>query len=374
MSSPQSWGPPGPGQQPTTWGGQPSSGSGFGSTGFGQPGAGGQAQPYWQHRPSTAPAGRPVATPQPGGGRPSGGSSKRNPLSIVLITMIGLVVAGIAVLIVVALANAGGETRYVNEDYTPPPPDLAPSALPQPTTMGEAESWTSDNTLYGQTYPTPVACDLQPIDLDAVSDAELEEHMNVLMGCLTGAWVIPLEAVGQEMPRPSVTVYQGGTTVNTPCGELPDMNAVYCSRNQQVYYSNNLQDAIPELKQSRYGAELVMAHEYAHAVQGRSGILNARLALMNAVSTEEEAYRINRRLEAQADCFAGLFIRSASPALGIEQADLTSFQAVFRALGSSEPGKTHPMSESRTYWSQVGMSTDDIGACNTFTAPPETVE
>src|SRR5699024_4739676 len=238
-------------------------------------------------------------------------------------------------------------------------------------TLSEAETWTTENPIYQQTMPTPVACDATPIDYASVSDADLEAHMNTVVGCLTGAWVGPMEAAGYQMPRPSVTVYASET--ETPCGELPMQNAVYCGNNQQIYFANDLVPSSPTLQQSRYGGELVVAHEFGHAVQGRSGILISKYALQENADSESDGYQVSRRNEAQADCFGALFLRSASRALGIEQGDVSELEAISRALGGNKPGRTHPSGGSRLYWTQMGLSTDQIGKCNTYTASPETV-
>lgn len=360
---------------------------GFSSQGFGQAwGAqapqGGQPPQQWgppSSQPSYGPQGSgPQQQPQhpaqrPGTGRPAGpsGPKKRNPLAMVLLGMVALVAVGIAALVVIGVVNGGGEVRYVNEDWTAPPPDLNPPPLPQPETYDEAEQWTTNNAVYQQVMPTPVACDATPLDYESASNDELEAHMNTIVGCLTGAWVGPLEAAGFQMPRPSVTVYSSAT--KTPCGELPMTNAVYCGANQQIYFADDLVPAMPTLQQSRYGGELVVAHEFAHAVQARTGILISEKALQQKAATEADAYLLNRRNEAQADCFGALFLRSASRALGIEQSDVGALEKIAQGLGGNKPGRTHPSGGSRMYWTEMGLSTDQIGKCNTYTAPPETV-
>lgn len=363
-----------PQQPPSSWG-QP---------GANQPTWGSHAQSQWasggwQQPSQPAPYGFPQPTPY-GTGRPAGpagpapASSRRSPLAAVLLVLLGLVGAAIVTLVVVGLVNSGnGNVRYVNQDYTPPPANLNPDPLPKPANLADAVTLTQQNPLYRQKMPAPVRCDLKPLDYATATDKQIEDHMNVLAGCLVGAWVVPVEAAGYTMPRPSVTVYQGSSGLKTPCGELPDRNAVYCGANQQIYYANDLNTALPALQSSRFGPEMVMAHEFGHAVQGRTGISTSRAALMQAAATDAEAYELNRRLEAQADCFSGLFIRSASRALGIEQKDVTDFEAILQAIGGSKPGKTHPMGTSRVYWGTMGMSTDDIGRCNTYTADPATV-
>lgn len=328
-----------------------------------------QQQPYQQQGHQQQPGG----PPRPGTGQPAGPAKAKtgNPLAKVLLGMIALVVVGIGALVVVGLVSGGGDVRYVNEDWTPPPPDMQPPPLPQPDTMGEAETWTTENAIYQQVMPGPVACDASPIDYESVSNDELEAHMNTIVGCLTGAWVGPVEAAGFQMPRPSVTVYSSET--DTPCGELPMQNAVYCGNNQQIYFADDLVPASPTLQKSRYGGELVVAHEFGHAVQGRTGILISKYALQDGAASETEGYVFSRRNEAQADCFGALFLRSASRALGIEQSDVKDLEAISKALGGNKPGRTHPSGGSRLYWTQMGLSTDQISQCNTYTAPEETV-
>ena len=50
------------------------------------------------------------------------------------------------------------------------------------------------------------------------------------------------------------------------------MNAFYCSADQQLYYSNQLPEIIDSVADNKWTADVVMAHEYAHLVQGRAGI------------------------------------------------------------------------------------------------------
>lgn len=322
---------------------------------------------YWQqqpggHRPGTG-------HPAPGPGQPRG---KRNPLATALIVVAGLVVAGIAVLVVIGLATGGPGVKYANEDWVAPEVDTNPDQVPAPSSIGEAEQWTADSAIYGQQFPSPIKCELTPLDQQTATDAELEQQLNDLVGCIMGGWDQPMTAIGVTMPRPSVTVYDE-TGVQTPCGFQDEPNAMYCGVNQQLYYASHLNEYVGAIKSSRFGHELVIAHEFGHYIQGRLGITTSRMALMEMAGSEQEALRINRRLEAQADCFSALFLKSSSVALGIKQSDVDDLNSIMNELGGPDPGKTHPSGPSRVYWGSVGLSTDDIGKCNTFTAPDDTV-
>ena len=103
--------------------------------------------------------------------------------------------------------------------------------------------------------------------------------------------------------------------LTTKCGRT-GVNAFYCTADQQVYYSNLLPQALPgEVRNNKWTADIVMAHEFGHAVQGRTGILVSGHALGQESGDEGTALRYMRRLETQADCFSGMFVRSVSLSL-----------------------------------------------------------
>ncbi|MDN5724852.1 MAG: neutral zinc metallopeptidase [Propionibacteriales bacterium] len=390
MTQPQQppWGP----QQPQAYGqqGYDQRGydqRGFGQQGFGQPGFG---QAYGQQR-SGQPGGfptpggfQPVGYPPPGPGGfqqypggwapPTTPKRKRGPLTYVLVGLITVTVIAIGALIAVASAGGGTTTRsYVNEDYTPPPADLNPPELPFPTTLEEAESWLTDNAVYAQSMPQPVKCDLQPLP-NGVDKATAEEHMNTFVGCLVGAWVTPVEEAGFLLPRPSVTVYEPGQTVTSACGKLPSKNAVYCGADQRIYYATDLNTLTPALNAHKYGTDLVVAHEFGHAVQGRTGILGARAGILgNTNPTEAESNLYSRRSEAQADCFSTMAMRAAAQALQLSSADESDALKVFGSIGS-EAGSTHPTPPTREQWARTGFDTDVVGECNTWTVSEDEVE
>lgn len=306
---------------------------------------------------------------------PGGSTRKTSRLGRILLVVTGLAVAALVGLVLVGLTRPG-EVAYVNEGYTPPPADSNPPPLPQPGSEQEAIDLTSANPVYDQVLPAPVRCDgVEPVDVESISDDDLEVHLNNLMGCLVAAWHAPLEAAGFQLPRPPVTVHTDDTLVTTACGETQPGNASYCSADQAIYYSSDLPDHAPFLLDARYGVESVLAHEFGHALQGRTGILLGRNALAGAAETEDEAYELVRRNEAQADCLAGLFVRSAARSLAVDAAEYENLATIYEKIGGpqADPGSTHPYGPSRTYWFRTGIATDAIGSCNTYTAPSEHV-
>lgn len=358
---------PGYGNQPPGWGTQ----------GFGQPTYGGYGS-----APSLAAGGPHPANPTGGFGGPQPGvpyygspaqpPRKRSPLMALLLGLVGLSLLAILGLVLVNAFSGSSQAAYQNDDYQVPPPDTAPPQIPVPTTYSEAEDWLVTNTLYAQSVPIPVRCDNPPINVASASDEALETHFNGQVECLMRVWDPPVAAAGFVLPRPSVTIY--GQQITTKCGES-DVNAFYCSADQQIYFSNLLPQAVPIVQSNKWSADVVMAHEFGHAIQGRTGLLVSAHALSQNAETERESNQLIRRLETQADCFAGVYLRSVSRSLGVQQSDLRGIQDTFVAVGddtiTGEPGVegNHGLATTREFWGTTGLGTSDIGRCNTFTAP-----
>lgn len=361
------------------WGQAGRSGGQFGrpAPGWGQPGqAGGQG---W---------GRPNAPQQ--SGMQGGGSGDqwltqqpsrppgRGPMRRVLVALIAVVAIALVGLIVVNLTNNGSTVAYQNDNYEVPEPDKNPPPLPAPQTETEAQAFIKENKLYDQTMPVPIRCELKPIT-ETSTDAQLEDHLNELMACLVRAWEPPVTDAGYQIVRPSVTIY--GDEVQTKCGKAGGGNAFYCPADQQVYYSRTLPDTIADLKGSPWGPDLVLAHEFGHAIQARTGIIISANALEQQAGTKTpEGLELSRRIEVQADCFSGLFLRSSSQSLGIKQSDVPAMEVIFVAIGDDtltgrpDVEGNHGHGANRLYWARQGIGNSDVGVCNTFTAPSSKVK
>ena len=133
------------------------------------------------------------------------------------------------------------------------------------------------------------------------------------------------------------------------------------------------------MAENRWTADVIMAHEYGHLIQLRAGISISAHALAQQTGTKEGEYAIIRRLETQADCLSGMFIRSTSVSLGVEQSDLEGILATYVAIGddtlSGNPDivGNHGLGRSREFWGSTGLRTGEVGDCNTFVAPDSQV-
>ena len=361
------------------WGGRPNQApwqQGYPTGGFGQQGYGQPAyNPYGQAPPGYAPQGGPGYGRGPQPPRRRGGGAKLLLLALVVIaglSLLGFIGTGLGT------SSGGGSTdsAYQNDDYKVPPPDLTPPPLPVPDTYEQAEQVISSSPFYNQTAPAPVRCDAKPINVGSASDTQLQEHLDASMECLVRVWEPPVTAAGLIIVRPSVTIY--GSKLTTKCG-TSGVNAFYCAADQQVYYSNRLDDELPIIAQDKWASDVVIAHEFGHALQARTGILISAKALGQNSNDEKTDLLYSRRLETQADCFSGMYIRSVSQSLGITQGDLSGIEDTYKAVGDdSVTGDAtilgnHGLARSRVFWGDTGIGNSNVGACNTFTVPASQV-
>lgn len=341
-----------------------------------------QARPgAWQQPQQPRPQQQSSWPPLGGGYQPPAPQKPKSRAGTVLLGVMGVIVLcglGFALLGMQGGGNVAGGPAYQNESYTPPPADENPPELPVPKNVEEAKLALTDNKLYAQKVPQPIRCDVPEINVTTASSSALETHMEEVVACLMKTWIVPMEAAGFQMPRPSVTVYD--TPITTKCGKLPMPNAVYCGADQQIYFSKNLPSVVPaSIRNSRFVVESVIAHEFGHAIQARTAILISSTYFEKNADSKAAANELSRRTELQADCFSGMFLRAVAQSTGMNQQELDNVLALFESIGDDKlSGKpdidgNHGLSTSRRFWGEMGLASTEIRACNTYVADPATV-
>jgi predicted metalloprotease len=275
-------------------------------------------------------------------------------------------------------APAPGPTTAPSPQPTPEPsyhqigdvpaPDLNPPDLPDPADVRQAQTWSKENKLYQQSVPVPTACSLRFVDMAKVPAATYQNYLNEVAACVWGVWHEPVTAAGYELPRPPVTVYT--KPVKSPCGTLETQNAFYCSANQRIYYANDFYTAFStDLQDQRFVGELILAHEFGHDVQGRTGIFFATITLEEN-SSARKATEYNRRLELQADCFAGHWLGAIAASTKLSDLDRQHLRQAAEEIGmpQPDPDDDHGSSDSRRNWLVTGLENASITSCNTFAA------
>ncbi len=295
-----------------------------------------------------------------------------------LVVLCGLLLAGVVVANM--LNGTPGTGPRPAETYNPPPPDMNPPDLPVPKTYSEATEWMKNNPIYQQSITIPTDCNnMQPVDALNSSEAELNDHLQKLTACLMKVWHGPVEAAGFVMPRPPATVYS--QPIQTACGKLEKVNASYCGGDQRIYYAKPLPTIFPkDLQGQKFLMEMVLGHEFGHAIQARTGISISSSAWEQRATTKAEANVFSRRLEVQADCFAGMWIHAVGPSQGLSSSDLEGLRTIAYNLGddvlSGKPNidSGHGLGNTRKRWFDTGLSGGpNITQCNTYTPPASEV-
>ena len=345
-----------------------------------------------QYRVPQAQFGQP-AHGQPGGFPPPGYSPRpprRNPVRGLLLGLVFVVGLGFFMLTLIQYLGGGDvESSGRQPDAVPtavapttpaapvPEPDYNPPPIPQPETYEEATEWLTSNRVYGQAVAVPTDCQVAEIDITRASVTQLSAHFNELTACLMRVWQGPLEAAGFQLPRPPVTVYT--EPITTGCGSLNDVNAVYCAADQRIYYAQPLYRIFPaDQQRARFVAEMILAHEFGHTIQARTGILISSMAWEQQSSTSE-ARVFSRRLEVQADCLSGMFTTAVAQSSGLSAREQANLQELAYNLGddvlTGQAGYEgdHGSGRARERWFTAGQESAAIDSCNTYTVPASQV-
>lgn len=386
----QPWGQPGPSpawQRPA------------GQTGWGQqPAQWAQPQQYPPPHPyppaQQYPQSRPPYPPDPRYGwhtvpvRPAGYQQPRrgNPLRLLLLATIAVVALWF---MLSALSSAFEDSADGGTDPVPgqqptasvpqavPEPDYDPPDIPVPRTYQQARELLEANSLYGQSVPVPANCVLTQVDPTSAGVQELDAHLNNLTACLMVVWQEPVTNAGWQLPRPPVTVYT--QPITTACGTAETGNAFYCSGDQRIYYAQDLYRIFPsQVARIPFMVDMVLGHEFAHAIQARTGILISSAAFEQLAEEEGsgDAVWYSRRIEQQADCLSGVFLNAVAEASGIGPQNQQDLQVVAYSIGDdvlSGAEGDHGLGVNRQRWFATGQQSPSVGVCNTFVAPESEV-
>lgn len=234
------------------------------------------------------------------------------------------------------------------------------------------------NPLYRTGDLTPIGCRLPAITPG--SDAAMDRFMNRLSDCLDSVWAQQFgKASGLRFGKPSRTFWTEAG--RSPCGSYPQPGAAafYCPANDTMYVG--LRDVITTAGNepvSNYAVYArVIAHEYAHHVQNRSGILAYGHQQMQGTQAEDARNEISRRIELQAQCLAGAFLGAERSGLPMTRQQYDAMVEDVRGRGDERHGKNkrdHGSSASYAGWVIRGFQRGDLAACNTWTAPESAVD
>jgi uncharacterized protein len=183
-------------------------------------------------------------------------------------------------------------------------------------------------------------------------------------------------------PEAAINTFSGQTA--SACGQAQSgMGPFYCPGDRVIYFDPTffkqiLQDQLNG-PSGAFVEPYVIAHEYGHHVQNLLGT-------MGKVKTQQGPNSDSVRLELQADCYAGMWAKSATTTedsqgnvliQDLTQQDIQDGIAAAKSVGDDTiqqetTGKvspeqwTHGSSAARVRWFMTGYQNGTLDACNTF--------
>jgi predicted metalloprotease len=207
---------------------------------------------------------------------------------------------------------------------------------------------------------------------------DLSEFVGFVVEDVQTEWQRLFREDGRTYEVTKLVLFEGAT--QTGCGVgSQETGPFYCPADHKVYLDLSF---FRELH-SRFGAPgdfaqaYVIAHEFGHHVQTLLG--TERRVREEQQQRPNEANELSVRMELQADCYAGVWAKSAYEDELLESGDLEEGLEAAAAVGDDRIQRsagqrvdreswTHGSSAQRTQWFREGYRSGDPGACDTFSA------
>ncbi|MFC6083265.1 neutral zinc metallopeptidase [Sphaerisporangium aureirubrum] len=190
--------------------------------------------------------------------------------------------------------------------------------------------------------------------------------LNTMADCMDAAWhpAFTARALSFQLPTRIFWTEPG----RGPCGDYPgDAAAYYCWANHGIY----LGAADDE---HRMVLTAILAHEYGHHVQEISGLSDAAVDRMYHATSKDAVNAVSRRVELQADCFAGVWFGAARRSLPVTPDDWRLILDDFARRGDDDDDRTHGTGEHGAAWLNGGYLGRTPGHCVTWAAPAADVD
>jgi hypothetical protein len=202
------------------------------------------------------------------------------------------------------------------------------------------------------------------------------QFVDFVQGDAQDFWTQQFEGAGEPYQRAKLVLFRD--QVSSGCGLASSATGpFYCPLDQKVYIDLGFFNELSQRFEAPgdFAQAYVLAHEIGHHVQQQLGI--EQQVREQSRSKPGDANELSVRLELQADCFAGLWGRSAYDHGLLEDGDLdegiTAAEAVGddriqeRTQGRIDPESfTHGTSEQRRTWFREGFDSGQIEECDTF--------
>ncbi|RAY11345.1 hypothetical protein DPM19_30440 [Actinomadura craniellae] len=232
------------------------------------------------------------------------------------------------------------------------------------------------NRLYRSGELTPIGCRAPRIVPG--DNASMRHFMETLTKCLDESWSRQFDKADVDFAPPQRIFWTGSG--RSPCGSYPNPGAAafYCPANRTMYVGvEHIIAASGDEPVGNYAVYArVLAHEYGHHVQDRAGILAYGHQEMERPDAQARN-DASRRIELQAQCFAGVFLGAERGTLPMTTAQYQALMVDVQGRGDdSLPPERRDHGSGRNYagWVDAGFRERTLAVCNTWTAPATDVD
>lgn len=262
----------------------------------------------------------------------------------------------------------------------PPKPTDTPKAVPPKPTKKWKYNGTGlkDNKIYNINLPGGKGrCDAG-VRTPVLSDKATVKYLKELAECTTKALKGPLAVHGFTLTVPKVKGFR--KPITTPCGKLGvnGAPAFYCSGDKTIYWVLSSDEGYEAYAQTRLGYVGLFAHEYGHHLQEVTGISNAYAERWWETTKEKDQLLLSRRLELQAQCFEGVYLRYMSKMIKLTSYDKAQIREWHSYTGDEDPPASrepdHGTSEAQIRWLERGLEGANFGTCDTWSVPSKQVK
>lgn len=193
-------------------------------------------------------------------------------------------------------------------------------------------------------------------------------------------WRSIFQQAGQRYQDPKLVLFSGSTPTACGTGQAA-MGPFYCPGDQKVYIDLAFYRDLKERFRApgEFAQAYVIAHEVGHHVQHLLGVSD-KVHAARQHQSEAQANAMSVRLELQADCFAGVWGKSADTMKQmLEPGEIEQAMAAAAAIGDDRlqhrgrgtvvpESFTHGSSAQRVRWFKRGFDSGDPNQCDTFQA------
>jgi predicted metalloprotease len=230
--------------------------------------------------------------------------------------------------------------------------------------------------LFGPGSGPVVTTEAPPAGPNEITDDD-EAFVATVLAETEDIWGTMFQGAGLDYTEPRLVLFSGVTS--SACGTAQSaMGPFYCPNDQTVYLDTDFFRVMQQQLGSRgeFARAYVIAHEVGHHVQNELGLLGQVQGMRGRVG-EVESNALSVRVELQADCYSGLWARSAAERLQLSDEDIRSALDTAARIGDDALQRaqqgyvvpdsfTHGSSEQRQQAFYRGFRSGEPTACDEF--------